>query len=243
MAQDNINLLERKVPAGLASRWGRRLILVAGSVAALGALGWMVQSRDLHRIQQELSRVQAQTERLQRTMVEVPSPEVALAGRLAAEEREVQALEAVAHTLSTGGLAHAAGFVGPLQAFGRATTEGVWLTGLTLDNRHGSMVVEGRALDASRVPTLLQTFKAEPYFDGTTFSAIELTAGTATSALAAERALKFRISTPAFAPGASAGMPAESVPGASAGIPAESVPGASAGMPAEAHSAKAGSQS
>jgi len=217
MAQDNINLLERKVPAGLASRWGRRLILVGGSVAALGALGWMVQSRDLHRIQQELSRVQAQTERLQRTMVEVPSPEVALAGRLAAEEREVQALEAVAHTLSTGGLTRAAGFVGPLQAFGRATTEGVWLTGLTLDNRHGSMVVEGRALDASRVPTLLQTFKAEPYFDGTTFSAIELTAGTATSALAAERALKFRISTPAFAPGASAGMPAESVPGASAG--------------------------
>ena len=115
------------------------------------------------------------------------------------------AQEAVAHTLSTGGLARAAGFVGPLQAFGRATTEGVWLTGLTLDNRHGSMVVEGRALDASRVPTLLQTFKAEPYFDGTTFSAIELTAGTATSALAAERALKFRISTPAFAPGASAG--------------------------------------
>ncbi len=172
MAQDNINLLERKVPAGLASRWGRRLILVGGSVAALGALGWT---------------------------------EVALAGRLAAEEREVQALEAVAHTLSTGGLARAAGFVGPLQAFGRATTEGVWLTGLTLDNRHGSMVVEGRALDASRVPTLLQTFKAEPYFDGTTFSAIELTAGTATSALAAERALKFRISTPAFAPGASAG--------------------------------------
>jgi Tfp pilus assembly protein PilN len=205
MVPDNINLLERKAPAGLASPWGRRMMLVGGSVAALGALAFLAQGRDLHKIRQELSRVQAQTERLQRTMVEVPSPEVALADRLASEEREVQALEAVARTLSTGGLAHAAGFVGPLQAFGRATTQGVWLTGLILDNRHGSMVVEGRALDASRVPTLLQTLKAEPYFAGTTFAAIEMTAGTAGTELAADRALKFRISTPAEAPGAKAG--------------------------------------
>jgi len=204
MIQDNINLLERKAPAGLASPWVRRMMLLGGLVAALATLAGLAQSRDLQRVRHELTRVQAQTERLQRTMVEVPSPEIALADRLASEEREVQALETVARALSTGGLTHAAGFVGPLQAFGRATTEGVWLTGLTLDNRHGSMVVEGRALDASRVPALLQTLKGEPYFAGTHFSAIELTGGATDAALAADRALKFRIATPAV----EAGLPA-----------------------------------
>ena len=196
MVQHNINLLERKAPAGLALRWVRRAVLVSGSLVTLGALAFVVQSRDLRTVRLDLERAQAQTERLQRAIAEVPSPDAALADRLASEERDVQALEAVAHTLSTGGLAHTTGFVGPLQAFGRATTEGAWLTGLSLDNRRGSMVVEGRALDASRVPALLQTLKAEPYFAGTTFSAIEMTAGVPSAASAADRALKFRMSTP-----------------------------------------------
>jgi len=196
MVQNNINLLERKPPSGLALPWVRRAVALSGSLVALGTLVFVAQTRDLKAVRHELARVQAQTERLQRAIVEVPSPDVALADRLASEEREVLALEAVAHTLSTGGLAHTTGFVGPLQAFGRATTEGVWLTGLTLDNRRGSMVVEGRALDASRVPSLLQTLKAEQYFAGTTFSAIQMTAGAANGASAADRVLKFRISTP-----------------------------------------------
>jgi Tfp pilus assembly protein PilN len=196
MSQSNINLLERKAPAGLALPWVRRAIFASGLLAALAAGAFALQSRDLRAVQRDLARVQAQTERLQRAVSEVPSPDAALADRLASEEREVQALEAVARTLSTGGLAHTTGFVGPLQAFGRATTEGAWLTGLTLDNRRGSMVVEGRALDASRVPALLQTLKAEPYFAGTTFSAIEMTAAAPNAPSAADRALKFRLSTP-----------------------------------------------
>src|SRR5690242_19178573 len=135
MAQHNINLLERKAPAGLASSWVRRAGLLSGALLTLGALAFVIQSRDLRTVQRDLARVQVQTERLQHAMTEVPSPDAALADRLAAEEREVQALEAVARTLATGGLAHTTGFVGPLQAFGRATTEGAWLTGLSLDNR------------------------------------------------------------------------------------------------------------
>lgn len=196
MVHSNINLFERKAPSGLASPAVRRAALWIGSAAVVGLLAYGMQTRELRALAQELARVQTHTERLQRTIAEVPSPDVALADRLAAQEREVQSLEAVVHTLSTGGLAHTAGFVATLQAFGRTTTEGVWLTGLSLDNRRGAMTVEGRALDASRVPALLQTLKAEPYFAGTTFSGIEMTAGAGNSELAADRALKFRISTP-----------------------------------------------
>jgi len=194
--QDNINLLERKPPSGLDSPAVRSAILLCGGALALGALAYGLQARDLRTARLELARAQAQTERLQRSIDAAPGSDAALTDRLASQEREVQALEAVAHTLSTGGLAHTTGFVGTLQAFGRSTTDGVWLTGLDLDNRRGSMVVEGRALDASRVPALLQTLRSEPYFAGTTFSAIDLSAGAADSAVPAERALKFRISTP-----------------------------------------------
>jgi Tfp pilus assembly protein PilN len=197
MSPDNINLLERKAPAGLASPGGRGAMLLCACAVVLGALIYAMQSRNLQTLQRELARVQARTERLQHAIVEIPSPDAALADRLASEERGVQGLEVVAHTLATGRLAHTTGFVAPLQAFGRATADGVWLTEISLDNRRGSMVVEGRALDASRVPTLLQTLKAEPYFAGTTFSAIQMTAGSPDSPLAADRALKFQISTPA----------------------------------------------
>jgi Tfp pilus assembly protein PilN len=196
MIQENINLLERKAPSGLASPGIRYAGVGLGSLVIIGVLAYLLESRELRSLRHDLARAQAQTEHLKHAVVEVPSPDLALAERLAAEEREVQALEAVAQTLATGGLAHTTGFVTTLQAFGRTTTEGVWLTGLDLDNRRGAMVVEGRALDASRVPALLQTLKSESYFAGTTFSAIELTAGVPSSALAADRALKFRISTP-----------------------------------------------
>jgi Tfp pilus assembly protein PilN len=218
---DNINLLERKAPSGLASPGVRRALVWSVLLVALSAVALMWQTRDLRSVRHELTRVQAQTERLQHGIAEVPSPEIAMADQLASEEREVVALEAVARTLSTGGLAHTEGFVGTLQAFGRATAEGAWLTGLTVDNRHGSMVVEGRALDASRVPALLQTLRSEPHFAGMTFSAIELTAGTPESAQPSDRALKFRISTPAAeAPAAAPAEAAAAAPSAANRSPA-----------------------
>ncbi len=192
----NINLLERKAPKGLASPQTRRSALMLALIVMACVLVVLTQMQRLHAARQELARVQSQSEHLQRIIVEVPSPDIALSDRLAKEEEEVQALEAVAHTLSSGGLSHTAGFVSALQAFGHTRTEGVWLTGLTLDNRRRSLVVEGRALDASRVPALLQTLKTEPYFAGTQFSAIELNAGAGASAPPADRALKFRIWTP-----------------------------------------------
>jgi len=192
----NINLLESAAPRGPASPHVRRAALILGLLAAAGVMTYLAQSHHLRSLHQDLSRVQAQSEHLQRAIVEVPSPDVALSDRLASREREVQALEAVARTLATGGLAHTTGFVATLREFGRTTTEGVWLTGLNLDNRRGSLVLEGRALDASRVPAFLQTLRTDPYFAGITFSGIEMSAGPGTSAQASDRALKFRIVTP-----------------------------------------------
>jgi len=192
----NINLLERKEPTGLSSPKTRRTALAGALLLLCAVAAYLLQVQQLRSLKHDMARVKAQSEHLQRAVVEVPSPDLALSDRLASEESQIQALEAVANTLSTGGLAHTSGFVATLRAFGHTSTEGVWLTAIDLDNRRGSMVVEGRAVDASRVPALLETLKAEPYFAGTAFSAIELSAGSRESAVPAERAMKFRVSTP-----------------------------------------------
>lgn len=194
--QKNINLLERRRPTGWQSPALRRALLLGAALSVLVAVSYGLQRRELRLVRQELARTQSQAAHLERAMSNTPSVDAVLADRLARQEQEVQTLEALARTLATGGLAHTAGFVPTLQAFGRTTTEGVWLTGLELDNRRGAMIVEGRALDAARVPALLRRLKSDPYFAGTAFSAIELTPGAPDAALAVERALSFRFSTP-----------------------------------------------
>jgi Tfp pilus assembly protein PilN len=192
----NIDLFERQAPTGLASPAVRRAVLasVLGIVAC--ALVYLLQNQDLRSTRHELERVQALNDHLQRSIAGIPSAELAMNDRLATAEEEVHALETVVHTLTTGGLAHTAGFATSLRAFGRTSTEGVWLTAIDLDNRRGSIVVEGRAIDASRIPAMLQSLRTDPYFAGTTFSAIELSTGNADSAAAGDRALRFRVSTP-----------------------------------------------
>jgi len=147
-----------------------------GLLATVGLLVYLGKSRDLQALRQDLVRAQAQSEHLQRSIVEVPSPDVTLSQGLANEERECRPWRPWRAPCPPVGW-RTDRIRRPLQAFGHTATEGLWLTGLSLDNRRGSLVVEGRALDASRVPAYLQTLRPIPIFAGTTFSAIELTAG------------------------------------------------------------------
>jgi Tfp pilus assembly protein PilN len=192
----NIDLFERQVPTGLASPAGRRAVLASVLGLIASALVYLLQNQELRSTRHELERVQALNDHLQRSIAGIPGAELAMSDRLAAAEDEVHAQETVVHTLTTGGLAHTSGFATSLRAFGRTSTEGVWLTAIDLDNRRGSIVVEGRAIDASRIPLMLQNLRTDPYFAGTTFSAIELSAGNADSTVASDRALRFRVSTP-----------------------------------------------
>lgn len=192
----NIDLYERQAPTGLASPAVRRAILASALGLVACVLAWLLQAQQLRSTQHDLERVQALNDHLQRAIAGVPTAELVMHDKLATDEEEVHALETVVHTLATGGLAHTTGFAASLRAFGRTSTDGVWLTGIGLDNRRGSMVVEGRAVDAARLPALLQSLGKDPYFAGTTFSALEMNAGNPDSSAPGDRALHFRVSTP-----------------------------------------------
>jgi Tfp pilus assembly protein PilN len=50
----------------------------------------------------------------------------------------------------------------------------VWLTAIRLEAGGGALALEGRALDAARVPAYIQGLRREPLLAGTTLAAIDL---------------------------------------------------------------------
>lgn len=173
MAQ-NVNLYtkRRKARAGLFSAPG--VLAIVGALAAGGAALYALEESRIEQMRARTGSAAAEAQRLQRRLAEVPNPSAALAAQVAAEERDVAALESIAARLSAGALGRAGGFSAHLRAFGRTTTDGVWLTGLKLDNAAGSISLEGRALEPARVPRYLEGLKRDPLLAGTAFAAIEI---------------------------------------------------------------------
>jgi len=198
MAQ-HINLYEPPKRAG-GDQAGLQAAFVASGIITLATLGvYVAQWRQFDALRAELPRVEAEMQRIQRVIAKVPSPNASKAEALGVEEREVTALETIAARLTSGAVGRAGGFTESLRAFGRTATDGVWLTALRVDNGAANLTIEGRALDASRVPALLAALRAEPYFTGASFGAIEIKAGEEVAALsplaAAGAPLRFRITS------------------------------------------------
>lgn len=115
----------------------------------------------------------AEIERLGRLLKEVPT-EDSQSDRFAAEERDIKTLEAVAARLTAGVLGRAGSFTESLKGLGRATHDGVWLTGIKLHQASGRLSLEGKALDAARVPMLIAALSQEPQFAGTAFATLDI---------------------------------------------------------------------
>jgi Tfp pilus assembly protein PilN len=105
------------------------------------------------------------------------------------------ALERLAARLTGGALGRIEGFSAALTALAQASTDGVWLTGVTLDNTAGQLALEGKALDAARVPLLLAALTRQPRFNGTEFAKMELTRADDAGRATPEGTVHFRIAT------------------------------------------------
>jgi hypothetical protein len=246
MAQ-NINLYEaprKREQRGVTPR--RVAAIAALLVAALGTLHWVDRQRTAQ-LTAELAQLRAAHERISRQAAAVPA-DTAAAERLQRDERDVAALEQIAARLTAGALGRSDAFTAQLQALARSTTDGVWLTGIRIDNARNTLVLEGRALDPARVPQLFSALRNEPLFAGLAFSALELKSlepnaadpngSAAASAAPAEttrsptapQLVRFRIRTPE--PVAVTGAPTPAAPaqalsaGSAASSAAASSPGA-----------------
>lgn len=140
---------------------------------AFGLMG-LVKIRQTASLRAQITADTQESARLQKFLEETPAG-VSQSEQLAAEEEDIRALEAVAARLTAGVLGRAGSFTESLKGLARATYEGVWLTGIELRQASGQLALEGRALDASRIPKLLELLGQQPQFAGTTFAALDIT--------------------------------------------------------------------
>jgi len=170
----NINLY-RPRPKSAADHFSRTgLALIVLCAIGAGVLLHRIETMRQEQTRVALARALADAERLQRQIGGLPGagPDAALDARAA----EVDALERSAAGLASGLLGRSDGFSAHLRALGRTTRDGVWLTAVRLDNAAGSLVLEGRALDAARVPAYIAGLRSDAVLAPTDFEALELNA-------------------------------------------------------------------
>lgn len=151
---------------------------VAGwALVALIAVGAAVfadfRVRSLEQNQRELDRqVAAAQTQLQRLGSEMAARghDPRIAEEVARLEAEINSRQEVMDVLRAGSLGDTRGFSEQLKAFARQSFEGVWLTGLSIGSAGRDVSLEGRALQASYVPSYLKRLNGESAMQGHPFS-------------------------------------------------------------------------
>jgi len=179
------------------------LAIASLAVAAAGVLS-AVEARHREQLRAAALDAERAASRIEQRLNAAPKVTQRLHEELNAIETEVVALEAVAARLGTGALGRTTGFTQPLRALARGSTEGLWLTGIHLDNHRAQIPLEGKSLDAARVPALIERLRRAPQFAGTDFATIELKPAEEAGRGAPATLVRFRLATaPAAAePGA-----------------------------------------
>ena len=194
MAQ-NINLYSAGRKHRAPVSWTGAAVLATLALIGVGGLYVIEGQRQgqLRNVAQETERAVA---RLEKQLTAAPGAARQAQQDLNTLETEVVALESTAARLSAGALGRTTGFTAQMRALARGTTEGVWLTGLRFDNVGSQIALEGKALEAARVPALIERLSRAPQFAGTTFATIELKPGEETSLRGPASLVRFRLATP-----------------------------------------------
>ncbi|HRK56256.1 MAG TPA: PilN domain-containing protein [Burkholderiaceae bacterium] len=173
MAQ-HINLYRQHSKTRVQWFSGRGLALIGLVLSMAVGLTGLIQIRQTTALRAQIESDKRESARLQKFLAETATG-LNQSERLATEEADIRALEAVATRLTAGVLGRAGSFTESLKGLARATYEGVWLTGIELHQTSGQLALEGKALDASRIPKLLAALGQQPQFAGTTFAALDIT--------------------------------------------------------------------
>jgi len=102
----------------------------------------------------------------------------ALAEELAAAEMRLQERRALLEDVRTGVGGDAQGYSRYLAALARASTSGVWLTGLEIGGKSGDLIIKGRALDSALVPQYIRALNRQEAFSGRRVGELRLAAKT-----------------------------------------------------------------
>lgn len=101
-------------------------------------------------------------------------PNPALAAELRKTDADVKALQQIFDLLQTGAIGNTRGYSEYLRAFSRQITDGLWLTGLTIQGAGTEIALQGRTLRPDLVPAYISRLTREPVMRGKSFSMLEI---------------------------------------------------------------------
>ncbi len=178
--------------------WGTRSGALVIALVAAGSVGALFQLERTRQAQLRVASEDAERTlvRLEKQVGNAPSGAQHALEELTRAEAEVVSLEQVATQLNSGVLGRTTGFTAPLRALATGRTDGVWLTGIWFDNAGSQLALEGKALDAARVPALIERLRRMPQFAGTAIATIDLKPAEEAGKQAPASLVRFRIATP-----------------------------------------------
>ena len=159
---------------------GHRLVIVLAGVMVVCLLVWIAAGVDAARLARAERTQAAQLAQLQAEMtalaqqVAARKPSAQLQGELQNLEALLAARVEVMALLASGRLGDTRGVSEYLRAFARQTTEGLWLTGLSIAQAGNDIVIQGRTLDADLVPVYLQKLRRETALRGHGFESLSV---------------------------------------------------------------------
>jgi len=99
-------------------------------------------------------------------------PDVRLQADLQLAQTSLTQRHAALELLRGGGLGVETGHAAAMSAFARQSINGLWLTGLVLDNQQ--VALRGRALNPDLIPTYVSRLNKEPALQGRSFRALDI---------------------------------------------------------------------
>ncbi|MEW5888820.1 MAG: PilN domain-containing protein [Pseudomonadota bacterium] len=178
----HINLVNPALRRRREALNARTLVLAAGAALVLASAAAAWSARHAAELEADSSSMAAQVKQEQEKLVALtkevsehkPDPKLAL--ELAKADAALKVRQELVTMLEGGRLGRTEGFAEYLRAFARQTTEGLWLTGFTLDSGGSEMEITGKALDAKMLPAYIRRLNGEGVFSGKSFAALDVRA-------------------------------------------------------------------
>ncbi|WOB09555.1 PilN domain-containing protein [Piscinibacter gummiphilus] len=146
------------------------------TLAVVLAGAWAVH--DVRTLREPATQTHTALEAAQKDLVELTQrlaqtkPDVRLQGELRAIQAAVTQRQSAFSLLQAGGLGNETGHANALNAFARQSINGLWLTGVTLDNQQ--LALRGRTTSPDLIPSYVNRLNKEAALQGRSFRALSI---------------------------------------------------------------------
>jgi Tfp pilus assembly protein PilN len=136
---------------------------------------YFYESNELTALKQQRAEAASKLEQLQSDVNSLiaknkPIENTALLEQINQLEQKEMEQEAIIKATTKTNLHHTRSYAALLRAFSKQSIDGLWITGLTIDQDAQNLSISGRTLDADLVPKYISRLRAEPALKGKTFT-------------------------------------------------------------------------